>query len=42
MTKYATVKFYTDTGRYMGWKYLKNCSLWELRSWIKSGNTIKL
>jgi hypothetical protein len=40
--KYATVCFYTETGKYMGWKYLKNCSLLELRSWTKSGNKIAI
>jgi hypothetical protein len=40
--KRHTVKFYTDSGRYMGWKFLKNCSYLEIRSWVDSGNKIVL
>jgi hypothetical protein len=35
-----TIKFYTDTNKYMGWKKLQGYSEnhLEVRSWILSGN----
>lgn len=37
-----TIKFYTETGKYMGWKKLKSfCDNWlECKSWINSGNSL--
>jgi hypothetical protein len=38
-----TVAFYTDSGRYMGWRYLsKAVGDGELRSWLRSGNYVKV
>ena len=37
----TVIKYYTDSGRYMGWTRLKNHAL-EIDSWIWSGNTIKI
>ena len=38
--KKATIRFYTDTNKYMGWQYLHKSNLLELRSWTNSGNNI--
>lgn len=37
-----TIKFYNDTGSFMGWKKLKSfCVNWlECKSWINSGNSL--
>ena len=39
--KRKTICFYTDNGLYMGWKYLDLISYGEIKSWLKSGNSIK-
>jgi hypothetical protein len=38
----SIVKFYTDSGRYMGWKYLHNINRLELQSWKTSGNSYNI
>lgn len=37
-----TVKFYTESGRYTGWKKLKSFhdNWFECKSWINSGNKL--
>ena len=37
-----TIKFYTDTGKFIAWKKWKSCqeNYLELRSWILSGNSL--
>jgi hypothetical protein len=38
--KHKTVRFYTDSGEYMWWKYKKNITYEELRAWLLSGNSL--
>ena len=38
--KNQTIRFYTDSRIYMGWKYLKNTTHREIISWVRSGNYI--
>jgi len=37
-----TIKYYTDNGRYIGWKKFKSfCDNWlECKSWLNSGNSL--
>lgn len=36
-----TVRFYTE-GKYMGWQSVKNTTRSEVKSWIRSGNEIRI
>ena len=40
--KHITVRFYTDSFKYMGWQYLKNSTYKELYRWCLSGNFLKM
>jgi hypothetical protein len=40
--KHKTVRFYAASGKYMGWKYKKNTTYGELRSWLLSGNSLRI
>ena len=38
-----TIRFYTDTNRYMGWVYLnKTVYHNQVINWLRSGNSIKM
>jgi len=36
-----TVRFYSASDTYTGWKYLNEVTYFELINWIKSGNYLK-
>lgn len=40
--KKRTARFYTEHGTYMGWVYINAKTYLEIRSWLLSGNTIKI
>jgi len=37
-----TVRWYNDAGKYLGWTYKSIVSYREVRSWLLSGNYIKI
>ena len=40
--KRATVRFYTEDGKYMGWQWLNTTTFRELRNWVRSFNAFKI
>ena len=40
--KRQTFRFYTDSGHYKGWKYLRRGNYTELLNWIRSGNYVMI
>ena len=38
--KNQTIRFYTESRLYKGWKYLKNTTCKEVISWLRSGNYV--
>lgn len=40
--KRQTVRFYTDSGLYNGWQWLNTTTFSEARSWLRSGNNLKI
>jgi len=40
--KRQTVRFYTDSGLYKGWQWLNITTFREARSWLLSGNYLKV
>jgi len=36
-----TVRFYTASDIYTGWKYLNEITYFEIRNWLASGNYLK-
>ena len=37
-----TIRFYTDSGRYMGWEKYRPELRTKYENWIRSGNTFKI
>ena len=42
MAKQLTIRYYTDSGMYKGWEYLKNASYLSVSNWIRSGNSVMI
>jgi len=40
--KRSTYRFFTKSGKYMGWGYIKTLKPHIIKNWLQSGNTIKI
>lgn len=40
--KKATIRWYTPEGKYMGWTYQSKVTYRSARSWLRSGNYIRI
>lgn len=38
--KRQTIRYYTESGKYMGWAYVQSKNFSGYRSWLRSGNRL--